>query len=98
MKGLLLGFFPKDSFTLLTGEDALRSYTFNTHKIDHQFCQTCGTQPFAYGVGPDGSEIRAINLRCVPSLELANLAIRSDERRVGKECVSTCRSRWSPCH
>src|SRR3546814_14299063 len=22
---------------------------------------------------------------------------RSDERRVGKECVSTCRSRWSPC-
>src|SRR3546814_14842391 len=23
---------------------------------------------------------------------------RSDERRVGKECVSTCRSRWSPSH
>src|SRR3546814_6560738 len=23
---------------------------------------------------------------------------RSEERRVGKECVSTCRSRWSPCH
>src|SRR3546814_11088698 len=25
-------------------------------------------------------------------------AIRSEERRVGKECVSTCRSRWSPYH
>src|SRR3546814_6686443 len=24
--------------------------------------------------------------------------IRSDERRVGKECVGTCRSRWSPYH
>src|SRR3546814_2023272 len=24
--------------------------------------------------------------------------IRSEERRVGKECVSTCRSRWSPDH
>src|SRR3546814_2429476 len=24
--------------------------------------------------------------------------VRSDERRVGKECVSTCRSRWSPDH
>src|SRR3546814_2842837 len=24
--------------------------------------------------------------------------IRSEERRVGKECVSTCRSRWSPYH
>src|SRR3546814_11392584 len=23
-------------------------------------------------------------------------AVRSEERRVGKECVSTCRSRWSP--
>src|SRR3546814_21061136 len=26
------------------------------------------------------------------------LAPRSEERRVGKECVSTCRSRWSPSH
>src|SRR3546814_13188556 len=25
-------------------------------------------------------------------------AYRSEERRVGKECVSTCRSRWSPYH
>src|SRR3546814_19885940 len=25
-------------------------------------------------------------------------SIRSEERRVGKECVSTCRSRWSPDH
>src|SRR3546814_14665540 len=28
----------------------------------------------------------------------SSLASRSDERRVGKECVSTCRSRWSPDH
>src|SRR3546814_12703160 len=28
----------------------------------------------------------------------AAAAIRSEERRVGKECVSTCRSRWSPDH
>src|SRR3546814_4158148 len=26
------------------------------------------------------------------------VGIRSEERRVGKECVSTCRSRWSPYH
>src|SRR3546814_16483919 len=24
--------------------------------------------------------------------------VRAEERRVGKECVSTCRSRWSPDH
>src|SRR3546814_20418987 len=28
----------------------------------------------------------------------AAAAVRSEERRVGKECVSTCRSRWSPYH
>src|SRR3546814_7801207 len=27
-----------------------------------------------------------------------NALLRSEERRVGKECVSTCRSRWSPYH
>src|SRR3546814_18510324 len=29
---------------------------------------------------------------------LLKLFVRSEERRVGKECVSTCRSRWSPTH
>src|SRR3546814_9621659 len=29
---------------------------------------------------------------------VAVAAQRSEERRVGKECVSTCRSRWSPYH
>src|SRR3546814_14007095 len=28
----------------------------------------------------------------------ATSLMRSEERRVGKECVSTCRSRWSPYH
>src|SRR3546814_4032979 len=40
--------------------------------------------------GADGSKI-VIN---IPS----SGRIRSEERRVGKECVSTCRSRWSPYH
>src|SRR3546814_20422869 len=32
------------------------------------------------------------------TLLLRNGGIRSEERRVGKECVSTCRYRWSPFH
>src|SRR3546814_1361166 len=32
------------------------------------------------------------------SATAANRRCRSEERRVGKECVSTCRSRWSPYH
>src|SRR3546814_18921076 len=29
---------------------------------------------------------------------MVRITRRSEERRVGKECVSTCRSRWSPYH
>src|SRR3546814_15887247 len=32
------------------------------------------------------------------SAHYAGSSARSEERRVGKECVSTCRSRWSPYH
>src|SRR3546814_3906084 len=31
-------------------------------------------------------------------LQRMQVSHRSEERRVGKECVSTCRSRWSPSH
>src|SRR3546814_18406817 len=34
----------------------------------------------------------------VDSPSVSRRAWRSEERRVGKECVSTCRSRWSPYH
>src|SRR3546814_5285436 len=34
----------------------------------------------------------------VPTMMTTADMARSEERRVGKECVSTCRSRWSPYH
>src|SRR3546814_14415798 len=39
-----------------------------------------------------------ITARIVISGTVAQPEIRSEERRVGKECVSTCRYRWSPYH
>src|SRR3546814_10809616 len=41
--------------------------------------------------------IKAHAIEKVISLQTDQLS-RSEERRVGKECVSTCRSRWSPYH
>src|SRR3546814_11794707 len=41
--------------------------------------------------GADGRFHRASSLH-------PDLQSRSEERRVGQECVSTCRSRWSPYH
>src|SRR3546814_15529474 len=35
---------------------------------------------------------------CHCQTRLTLWSVRSEERRVGKECVSTCRSRWSPHH
>src|SRR3546814_12139020 len=34
----------------------------------------------------------------IETLTTERQTLRSEERRVGKECVSTCRSRWSPDH
>lgn len=75
-KGFLLSFIPAQQFTLLQGDDELRSYKFNTHKIDHLFCQHCGAEAFAKGANPDGSAVVAVNLRCVPSIDLDGLELQ----------------------
>src|SRR3546814_11145438 len=40
---------------------------------------------------PDGLRARTLAVQGM-------IGARSEERRVGKECVSTCRSRWPPSH
>lgn len=74
--GALLAFAPKSSFKLLQGEESLTEYRFNKHVIHHLFCKTCGIEPFAYGVGPDGVETAAINVRCVDDIDLENLNVQ----------------------
>src|SRR3546814_18294727 len=44
-----------------------------------------------------GVEVPAVGQPVIEA-SLEGDAPRSEERRVGKECVSTCRSRWSPYH
>src|SRR3546814_3488250 len=48
-------------------------------------------------VGPGSKMICLGNLGQIDTPYLSETT-RSEERRVGKECVSTCRSRWSPYH
>src|SRR3546814_14158269 len=50
---------------------------------------------------PDGSEKEfdaVVRIATPGEAEYYRNGGRSEERRVGKECVSTCRSRWSPYH
>src|SRR3546814_8346518 len=48
--------------------------------------------------GAVGSVAGSFKIAADGTLDLVAAAGRSDERRVGKECVSTCRSRWWPYH
>ena len=72
-KGLVLAAVPGSTVKIRSGEDSLETYRFNTHKIDHRFCSTCGTQPLSQGKGPDGSPMAMINLRCVPEADLDSI-------------------------
>ena len=74
-KGFLLAFVPAADVVVTSGEDRLKTYTFNTHRLRHRFCPDCGVQPFAEGSAPDGTETRAVNLRCVPAIDLDALTI-----------------------
>lgn len=76
-KGALLWFIPRDKLRLLTPPEAMSTYTFNKHVIQHRFCPTCGVQPFGEGKGPDGKEVAAVNVRCIDGIELESLSVQS---------------------
>lgn len=53
----------KAAFTLVSGADALSTYTFNTHAARHTFCKTCGVKPFYTPRShPDGI---SVNINCL---------------------------------
>ncbi len=71
--GTLLSFVPASQFTLERGADQVTDYLFNQHVIHHLFCKTCGIKSFARGVGPDGTEMIAVNVRCIDDVDLATI-------------------------
>src|SRR3546814_4712378 len=56
--------------------------------------------PGEAGAGDDigGAAFSPVVEQAASAQAAARASRRSEERRVGKECVSTCRSRWSPYH
>src|SRR3546814_98284 len=57
-----------------------------------------GIGPFPYDDEVDADLINAGKQTISELPSSSYFSSRSEERRVGKECVSTCRSRWSPYH
>jgi hypothetical protein len=75
-KAALHHFTTPDKFTLHTSREAVATYQFNNHAIDHHFCATCGIAPFAEGKGPQGPMVE-INLRCADGVDLEALEIQN---------------------
>lgn len=69
-KGLLLSFVPENSMHIISGEDSLTEYRFNTDKIVHLFCKVCGLQTFAKANDPQGTPTYAINVRTIDGIDL----------------------------
>src|SRR3546814_5506138 len=68
-------------------------------KMDFATSMGAGGSASEGGSSPRGSEGTEYSLFPPPSSICGDFSPpRSEERRVGKECVSTCRSRWSPYH
>ncbi|WP_082922965.1 GFA family protein [Halothiobacillus diazotrophicus] len=54
---------PKSRFRLISGQDDLVTYTFDTHEAKHLFCRTCGIKSFYIPRShPDGY---SVNARCL---------------------------------
>ncbi|KCB24229.1 GFA family protein [Bordetella hinzii] len=80
-KGSLLWFMPRDALRLETPDAPLSRYTFNSHRIAHQFCPRCGIHPFAWAQDPSGKEMAAVNIRCLEDIDLDAIGIKHYDGR-----------------
>jgi hypothetical protein len=65
---------PADRFKLISGRDALTTYSFNTHVAKHHFCSICGVKSFYVPRShPDGV---SVNARCIDSETIESISVQ----------------------
>ena len=63
----------RDDFRLISGEDDLQTYTFNTGVAQHHFCRHCGVKSFYIPRShPDGV---SVNVNCLDQATISSLEI-----------------------
>src|SRR3546814_18774945 len=83
--------------TPASGESQRKGESPFLSKVNARQLSAEATWQDALGYGMSLLDLEAeVRVRWAPSQVVSGE--RSEERRVGKECVSTCRSRWSPYH
>ena len=91
MTGYVHLIVPKSNFQLLTGADALSTYTFNTGVAQHLFCRYCGIKSFYVPRShPDGY---SVNVNCLHQETIRSLTVTPFDGAHWEENVH----KLSPC-
>jgi len=78
---------PAGRFKLLSGADALTTYSFNTHAAKHLFCSTCGVKSFYIPRShPDGI---SVNARCIDPGTIESMSIAPFDGRHWEQARGT---------
>eukprot|EP00996_Jenningsia_fusiforme_P005301 NODE_6240_length_591_cov_19.623616_g5830_i0.p1 GENE.NODE_6240_length_591_cov_19.623616_g5830_i0~~NODE_6240_length_591_cov_19.623616_g5830_i0.p1 ORF type:complete len:132 (-),score=18.16 NODE_6240_length_591_cov_19.623616_g5830_i0:79-474(-) len=78
---------PATRFRLLSGEEDLTTYTFNTHQAQHRFCRVCGVQAFyTPRSNPDGY---GITYNCVNPGTITEARFRTFDGQNWEKTVET---------
>ena len=83
-----------ENFKLVSGSDALTTYTFNTGTAKHLFCSTCGIKSFYVPRShPDGF---SVNARCIDPGTIEELTVRPVDGRNWEQQYPKGRGEYSP--
>jgi hypothetical protein len=84
-KGFLHLIVAPEQFELLSGEDDLSTYQFNTGTARHTFCRHCGIHPF-YVPRSDPDKID-VNVRCLDNIDLTQIQITPFDGRNWEDAI-----------
>jgi hypothetical protein len=89
MKGYLHLIVPPEDFELVSGEDSISTYTFNTGVAKHHFCRVCGVHPFYRPRSHPGQY--DVNVRCLDEDAMSRFLVVPFDGRHWEENVATIR-------
>ncbi|MBD2185081.1 GFA family protein [Planktothrix sp. FACHB-1355] len=93
-KGFLHLIVPPEKFTLLSGEDVLRTYTFNTGVAKHTFCGICGIHAF-YRPRSHPNDYD-VNVRCLDGDAMSKFRIIPFDGANWEQSIDQLHSRVQP--
>lgn len=93
MVGFIHLIVPLEQFRLLSGDDALTTYRFNTGVAQHTFCKYCGVKPFYVPRShPNG---KSVNARCLDKSQFEAVTIEPFDGLHWEQHIGNVQSRFA---